>query len=210
MNRAESFFTDEEKRRIGETTKQIESTTSGEVVVVVVDGSDEYPDAEISGGVILGSLAALILTEILSGVVIWYYVPLSFIFFFPFRLLIRAVPDLKSRFVGEGRKNDAVVRGALSAFYQKGLCRTRDNTGVLFYISLLEHKVRVLADKGIYEKIDQAVLNNFASTVTQGIKEGRACDALCRAMTDAGLILREHFPLKHDDSNELPDEIFTK
>ncbi len=83
------------------------------------------------------------------------------------------------------------MQRAVRAFYEKGLYKTRQNTGVLFFLSLLEHKVWVLADKGIYENIDQDTLNSFAQTVSHGIKEGRACDALCDAMKEAGI------PIEH-------------
>jgi putative membrane protein len=95
------------------------------------------------------------------------------------------------------------------AFYEKGLYKTKQNTGVLFFLSLLERKVWVLADKGIYEKIEQETLNGFAQTVSQGIKEGRACDALCRAIEDAGTLLARHFPVTPGDTNELSDEVMT-
>ncbi len=70
------------------------------------------------------------------------------------------------------------MQRAERAFYEKGLYKTRENSGVLFFLSLLERKVWVLADVGIYKKIDQETLNRFANTVSQGIREGRACDAL--------------------------------
>jgi putative membrane protein len=104
----------------------------------------------------------------------------------------------------------AVRQRAVRAFYEKGLYKTRMNTGVLFFISLLEHKVWVLADKGIYEKIDQETLNGFARAVSLGIKEGRACDALCKAIRDAGEVLSKHFPLTHGDTNELTDTVITE
>jgi putative membrane protein len=84
------------------------------------------------------------------------------------------------------------------------------NTGVLFFISLLEHKVWVLADKGIYEKIDQEALNKFARAVSLGVKEGRACDALCQAIIEAGDVLAKHFPLTPGDTNELTDKVITE
>jgi putative membrane protein len=141
---------------------------------------------------------------------IWYYIPLSILFFFPFQRLTRLLPLLKAVFIGPGRRQEAVAQRALKAFYDKGLYRTRDNTGVLFFISILERKVWILADKGIYSKINQDTLNTYATAVTQGIKKGEACDALCRTITDIGQILAEHFPVKPDDTNELPDEVMTE
>ncbi len=210
MNRtAATFFSAEEKDRISAATRQVEAATSGEVAVMVVDRSDQYQDADITGGMVFGSIAAFALTEIFFHALIWYYIPLSILFFFPFKRLTGLIPELKRVFIGVRRKNDAVAQRALKGFYEKGLYRTRDNTGVLFFISLLEHKVWVLADKGIYEKIHQDTLNHFASSVTKGIKEERACDALCQAISEAGRILAEHFPVRHDDTNELSDEVMS-
>jgi putative membrane protein len=80
----------------------------------------------------------------------------------------------------------------------------------LFFLSLLERKVWILADKGIYEKIEQKTLNKFADIVSQGIKDDRACDALCVAIKEAGSLLAEHFPITPDDVDELPDEVITE
>jgi len=209
-NSAASFFTEDEKQRISAVTRQVELGTSGEVAVMVVGSSDPYPDAEITAGIVFGSLAAFACTEIFFDALIWYYIPLSILFFFPFRRLTGLIPSLKTVFISAGRKNRTVARRALNAFYEKGLYRTRDNTGVLFFISLMEHKVWVLADKGIYSKIDQETMNRFASMVTQGIKEGRACDALCSAIPEIGAILATHFPVKPDDTNELSDDVMTE
>ncbi|MGC2062208.1 MAG: hypothetical protein WA610_04465 [Thermodesulfovibrionales bacterium] len=210
MNKSAAiFFTEEEKKRISEATRQVELRTSGEVAVMIVGSSDTYPDAELTAGIVFGSLTAFALTEIFFDALVWYYIPLSILFFFPFKRLTGLIPALKSIFISARRKNEAVAQRALKGFYEKGLYRTRDNTGVLFFISILEHKVWVLADKGINSKIHQETLNRFASTVTQGIKEERACDALCQAITEAGHILAEHFPVRSDDTNELSDEVMT-
>ena len=77
-------------------------------------------------------------------------------------------------------------------------------------MSLLERKVWVLADKGIYEKIDQETLDRFALTVSQGVKDGRACDALCSAIDAAGKVLSQHFPIEPGDTNELPNAVITE
>jgi putative membrane protein len=119
------------------------------------------------------------------------------------------MPILKTAFIGIKRKEDTVRLRAVRAFYEKGLYKTKKNTGVLFFLSLLEKKVWVLADKGIYEKIEQETLNKFARIVSHGIKDGRACDALCESMKEAGELLSRYFPITPDDIDELPDEVMT-
>jgi len=207
--KAETFFSEEEKKRIENTTGEIEKHTIGEIVVMVVDSSDPYPEAGIIGGVFLGSFFAWIASLVFLHSSLWSYIPLSFLFFFPAAYLFKKFPVLKAAFIGLRRKERAVMQRAVRAFYEKGLYKTRQNTGVLFFLSLLEHKVWVLADKGICEKIDQDTLNRFAQAVSQGIKKGRACDALCDAMKEAGELLALHFPIAPGDTDELSDKVIT-
>jgi putative membrane protein len=206
-SKAETFFTDAEKERIKETTVAAESLTIGEIAVMVVDESSRYREAEILGGVILGSLVAFVATILFFHESIWWHVPLSFILFFPAWFLFKEFQALKMYGIGNKRKEKAVKERALKAFYERGLYKTKQNTGVLFFISLLEHKVWVLADKGINEKIKQGTLNKFARHVAQGIRENRACDTLIEAIREAGELLALHYPIQLGDINELPDEI---
>ncbi|MDO9124437.1 MAG: TPM domain-containing protein, partial [Deltaproteobacteria bacterium] len=141
---------------------------------------------------------------------IWSYIPLSFLFFFPCWVLFQKIDVLKRLFVGIRRKEEAVRLRAERGFFEKGLYKTKKNTGVLFFLSLLERKVWVLADKGIYEKMDQETLNRFAHEVSRGIKEGRACEALSQAVQEIGELLSRHFPITPDDTDELPNAVMTE
>jgi len=209
-SKADQFFTEEEKERLKATTQEVESRTIGEIVVMVVDRSDRYLEAEVFGGVLLGSLLSLILTLLFFHSSIWSYIPLSFLFFFPCRILFRRIDALKRLFVGVRRKEEAVRMRAERSFFEKGLYKTKKNTGVLFFLSLLERKVWVLADKGIYEKMDQEILNRFAHEVSRGIKEGRACEALSQAIQEIGELLSRYFPITPDDTDELPNTVLTE
>ncbi len=207
--RAESFFTEDERKGIREATREAESRTIGEIAVMVVESSDHYFEAEVLGGTLLSGLLSLVVTASFFHSSVWWYVPLVFVLFFPLRYLFRRVPVLKSAFVGPHRKEHAVRLRAVRAFYEKGLYKTRRNTGVLFLISLFERKVRILADSGIHEKIGQETLNRFATGVSRGIRSGRACEALCEAIRGTGELLAQHFPVTADDTNELSDDIMT-
>jgi putative membrane protein len=117
---------------------------------------------------------------------------------------------LKAAFIGLRRKEHAVRLRALRAFYEKGLYKTKKNTGVLFFISLMERKVRILADSGIHEKIGQETLDKFAGHVSRGIREGRGCDALCESIQEAGDLLARYFPVTRDDTDELCNDVMTE
>lgn len=201
------FFTKEEREKISLCTREVESRTAGEIAVMVVERSERYKDAEVAGGFLAGGLLALVLTVFYFHSSLWWYVFLNFICFIPGFLLFRKFAILKSAFVGPRRREEAVRERALRAFYEKGLYRTKDKTGVLFFLSLLERKVWVLADKGIHEKITQERLNKFAAKVSKGMSSGQGCESLCEAIHEAGDLLAKHFPKKADDIDELPNDV---
>jgi len=205
--KSERFFTKEEREKIKKTTVDAELHTTGEIAVVVVDHSSQYIEAEVIGGIFLGSLISLVLTVVFFHSSIWAYVPLSFVLYFPSHVLFRKVPVLKVAFVGKKKMERAVKERAIRSFYEKGLYRTKDHTGVIFFLSLLERKVWVLADKGIHKKITQPVLNRFARMVSTGVREERACDALCEAIQEIGGLLAKHYPGTAGGVDELTDEV---
>jgi putative membrane protein len=207
--KTERFFTAQEKEEISRTIQSLETRTSGEVAVILVDQSDPYPEGEFLGGILIGGLPAFLVALWFFQGQIWFLIPLHFFFFLPLYFLFQKIPVLKTPFLGARRKEAAVRRRALQAFYEKGLHKTHLNTGVLFFLSLLERKVWVLADKGIYEKITPETLNQFAGQVSAGVREQQAGQALVQAIQGVGNLLAEHFPITPGDMDELPDEVLT-
>ncbi len=208
-SRAESFFTSGEAEMIKRAIGEAEARTSGEIAVMVVDESDSYDEAVITGGVCLGGAAAFVLTVVWFRSSIWWFVPLTFILCFAARPLLRFWPSLKLIFVAGAREEEAVRERAVQAFYEKGLHRTRGETGVLFFLSILERRVWVLADRGIYAKMKQEDLDGFAGDISRGVREGRAAEALVKAVARAGDLLARHFPVTGENPQELPDDVIT-
>jgi putative membrane protein len=205
--KAQTFFTDQEKKRIRDTVRSVERGTSGEIATMVVDQSDRYLEAEVLGGVLVGGLAALIIAVLLEHVTIWTFIPLLCVLYLPARFLFITFPRLKTPFVNKKRMSHAVHERAVRAFYEKGLYRTRDENGILIFISILERKVWILGDRGVDQRISPESWQAHAKEISAGIREGKACDALCSVVGKCGLVLAEHFPRKADDTNELPDEL---
>lgn len=141
---------------------------------------------------------------------VWFLIPLQIMYFFISKLIFYLIPGLKIFFLSENHKLHEVQERAFKAFHDHGLHKTRDETGVLFMLSLLERKVYILADKGIYEKINQETLDEFAKNISTGIKKNKGAEALAKAITGVGEILAKYFPAKPDDTNELSDEIITE
>jgi len=205
--KANTFFTAGEKERIRESVRAVEKGTSGEIATMVVDQSDGYLEAEVLGGLLVAGLAALIISVALQHVTIWTFVPIVSVLYLPARFLCIRFPRLKIPFVNKKRMMHAVQERALRAFYEKGLYRTRDENGILIFISILERKVWILGDRGVNLRIPHETWQAHANEISVGIREGRPCNARCAVIERCGRVLVEHFPRKEDDTNELPDEL---
>ncbi|MBI5559625.1 MAG: hypothetical protein HY885_18535 [Deltaproteobacteria bacterium] len=205
--KAETFFSTAEQESISRAIAEVECKTSGEVAVMVVDQSDTYPEGQILAGCFCGALLALVATELLWKNSLWFFVVISFVLMPLCGWLVHYLPQVKRFFTPDVRLEVQVRQRALTAFYEKGLDKTRGRSGVLFFISLFERKVMVLADKGIYEKIQQEALQAYARDIALGVKAGRAAEILCHQIKGVGQVLASQFPVKPDDINELSDQI---
>lgn len=209
MNRNESrrYFSEDELAQIRRSVESAESGTSGEISTMVVDQSDFYLEAELLGSVLSASLVAFAVALVSHHIAIWSYVPMVFLLYFPCRFIFERFPYLKLPFVSKRRMVHAVRDRAVRAFYEKGLYKTRGETGVLIFISLLERKVWILGDRGINARIAPHQWHEMAGRLARGIKEGRGAEALCSVVAECGAELAAHFPRRSDDVNELIDEV---
>ncbi len=234
--RTSDFFSESEKAEINKAIHAAERSTSGEIVVIAVEESDPYPDATIVGPLLLSGFVALVISiligvvdhasdwghlpntamhfwelapEIVGHITIWSYLPMLFVGFGLFWGLCKMYPRLKLAFLGRTRIETTVRQRAVRAFFEKGLYRTKDETGVLIFISLMERKVWILGDRGINEKIPEDFWRALATELASGIKENRAYEALRSVVARCGQELQKSFPIKADDVDELPDEVMT-
>ncbi|MGE4299281.1 MAG: TPM domain-containing protein [Desulfovibrionaceae bacterium] len=204
---ADEFFTTEEQERIVAAVQAAEKTTAGEIVPMVVSSSSPYPRADAMGGVLLGLVAAAGVAQVAGMDDVWSFIPLFLVATIAFQVLLHFTPNLKRLFISRHEMQDAVEEAAAKAFFTQGLHRTRDETGILIFISVYERKVWVLADRGINAKVDTATWQELVDLVVAGIKAKRQAQAVCDAVARCGAILHDHFPIKADDTDELANLI---
>ena len=210
---AQKFLSEKELDQINTAVQAAEKQTSGEIVCMVQSASYHYPMANVIGATALTLPLALLLTPLLGGWLwlgtqnMWLFISCFALLFCVFYLLIREIPWLKRMFISQKDMDDEVEEAAITNFFQQGLYRTQDGTGVLVFISVLEHKVWVLADHGIDAKLNSGVWDDIVASITKGIKAGETVDAVCQAIQTIGEMLREHFPVQPDDTDELKNVI---
>lgn len=207
MKRASVFFTPEQQTEIIAAVTAAEITTRAEIVPMVVSFSDDYPHIDLlaSGGLaLIVALAADYLLGIHSTWLIFLLFVLSTLILLQ---IVRRLPRLKRLLIHPRELDAAVHNKALTSFMSEGLHQTPENIGVLILISLFEHRVEIVADSGISDKVPPDTWKELVDSLTDGIKQGRAGETLCRIITQAATILAVHFPPETNDTNHLPNLI---
>jgi len=203
MNNKNNFLNPDVQELIRSTVAGEERVTSGEIVPMIVRSSHHYTAASLLSSMTLSMITAPAVTMILGRQDMWTFVALYVLFIIPFYVLAHNLGFLKRLFTSRTERSDAVKQGAFAAFYSNGLYRTRDETGILIYISLFERSVWILADRGINQKVPAGTWDRIVTDITDGIHAGNGVDALIKAIRHTGDILKKHFPVKKDDRNEL-------
>jgi putative membrane protein len=201
-------FGEDARVRVAEAVRRAEALSRGQIVPVVVEKSDPYPEARFRGGIAAAAIA--------TGIVLAVHAPLSLVELALLQLAagilgaLLASWDPVERVLAGSRALDEAARArALRAFHEHGLHRTAEGTGVLVFASLFEHEAVVLGDHGIHAQMgndwDRAV-----AALAAGMKVGDPAKGFVEAIALCGARLAEHFP--RDPSaqrprNELEDAI---
>jgi putative membrane protein len=215
------FFCQEEISQIEERIRDTERGTSGEIVVVVTPQSSRYLDVNAVGGSMIGIVSAYALCRFfVPSVVPFSLGSFSFqllqadIFLVVFLAVFTAVYNsfylftgLKRLFVSESRERHEIEKKAMQSFYNYGLHRTAQETGVLILISLMERKVYLLADRGVLSRIGIETLQAQVEDMIAGIRAGDRGKAVCDVIDSLGAVLKKEFPAAADNRNELSDRV---
>lgn len=210
---AARFLTEAERERIRSAVAEAEKTTSGEIVPMVVSASYDYPMADVLGGAALSLPVALLITPMVGRTFwigahnLWIFLGFFIALFFLFHWVVKHTVWLKRLFVSPTEIEEEVEEAAVVGFFREGVHHTRGETGVLIFVSVFEHRVWVLGDRGINEKVPKETWGEIVQGIVTGIKQKQQADAICNAVKKAGELLKIHFPRKPDDENELKNLI---
>jgi putative membrane protein len=211
----------EDQNRITKAIGQAESKTSGEIATAFISESYDYAIYELLFSVVVGfiyfAIMLLFSTQIETWLAakFWNYNVSYLLGFYGFSTflvitivyLLANLPSLDRLIVSKKTMQRKVHERALRHFVESGAYNTVHRTGILIFISALEHRVELLADSGINELIPAEKWDKLVQHIVQGIKENKPADYLIEAIEDCGKILSENFPMQAETVNELSDEI---
>ena len=199
-----ALFNEQELQQISDTVAEVERNTAGEVVVAVAKEAGDYRFYRLARAIVMsfGAVGAYCLwCPVLSG--LYSLAALALVIPLLFILLNQSF----LRFIPAERGANAAYDAALKCFTERGVYRTRDQSGVLIFIAEAERQVVVLGDEGIDRVIADDAWEVYVNRLRGALKDGRGHEELLAVLRDVGAILAEKFPPRADDTNELSNEV---
>jgi uncharacterized membrane protein len=80
---------------------------------------------------------------------------------------------------------------------------TRHNSGVLIYVQLVDHRIEIVADRGISALVPQAQWDAICRGMEQAFKQGQYAQGALDAIRETTALLARHFPPHNDNPDEL-------
>ena len=211
------LFTDADRERIREAVAAAETRTSGEIVPYVVRASGSYPVAvwrAASAGALLAALLALALAWLYDGWGLdWLYSAWAMALVMTIGGVLGAVlggaaDAVRRRLAGPALLDETVHRRAAVAFVEEEVFDTRDRTGILLFVSLLEHRIEVVGDVGINAKVEPGEWVEVVERLRSGIVHGDLAGGIVDAVGLCGdLLHRRGVAIRPDDTDELSDDV---
>ncbi len=98
---------------------------------------------------------------------------------------------------------------AIELFSELQVWDTEHNNGVLIYLLLADHRIEILADRGLHKLVPHDTWETIAQSLSSALHAGQFEAGLTQAIHEVGVLLRQHFPScdAHPNPNELPDAV---
>ena len=204
---ARRFLGDAATTAMRDAISAIEARSATELVVSVRARSAAYLHADILVGLIAGlATLAFLLFSPYPFALPWFLVDPILVGGLV-ALAASRLPPVR-RALTPARVREARVRTAAGAlFFEKGVHHTRERTGILLYVSLLERRALLVADAGVEREVPRREWRAATAAIDRVVAAGGDGVELARALAPLGDLVARHLPRRAGDLNELPDEV---
>ncbi|MGC6511085.1 MAG: hypothetical protein ACON4U_21895 [Myxococcota bacterium] len=192
--------------QIEKTVEMAEQETHAEIVVVLAHRSGPYWSTALATSIALAYL--FLLVALFSHIEVS---PLVLVIELP--LLMTAVAygayhssSLMRQLTPKSRQHKQVKTAAHAAFYEESVGGTKNRTGVLVYLSILENRVAVVADRGVLGTIPEGELEaiRWSPDAINPHTLGQLPDVLS-GLSELGALCKTHLPNVGATDNEIPN-----
>jgi putative membrane protein len=187
-------------RAITDAVHELEGRSCAEVVVEIRSRSGPYGHAE-------GRVAALVALVALLVLLFspWTFAPpwvvIDVVIAYFLGLFAARRSDVLRRLVTSARERATSVRTTAAAvFHERGIANTESETGMLVYLSLLERRIEILADRGVLKAVPPLTWNQLLDL---GARHGGTAQTLVEIVRGLAPLLEQHLPARAGDTDEL-------
>jgi putative membrane protein len=220
-----NHVSDADHQLVTEAVAAAEAHTSGEIVTIVTDLSDDYHDVAViwsSAFALLALSVVAAMPRFYRGLIDWFtngwsqsatvgehvwllagFVLLTWAGSY---LILRWMP-LRLALTPGAVKQRRVRARAIDLFRVGTASKTVDRTGVLLYLSMREHRADIVADEAIASKVTADVWGAAMAVLIERVRAGQPGQGMAEAVQQMGVVLAAHFPKGSENPNELPDRL---
>jgi putative membrane protein len=201
-----SFLTQQDKQRIRAAITEAELHTSGEIVTVIASRSDTY--------LYIPTLWAALIALCVPGINFLLNTPLDAVLIYQLQVAIFLILALLFRWdaltmhlIPKTVKQARAARFAREQFISHALHSTKNRAAILIFVSVAEHYVEIIGDKGINDKVEHDVWQSTLTDFTSLVKQGQTAEGFISAINHSRILLQKHFPSDGANKNELPNHL---
>lgn len=197
-------FDDAAQANVTACVGEIEKSTNAEFVLIVRARSGSYRSADYLFGFILSFIALLFL--LFSPLTFSeYWVPIDVALLFVLGAILSSRGRTIRRLLTTKKHRALAVRThAAAMFYEAGIANTEAEMGVLLYLSLLERRLELIADRGVLKAVPALEWNQLVAELHR-VGQNPEPTPLIEALRKLGILLATHLPASGENPNELPD-----
>lgn len=213
-----AFLNSTEKAALTEQIRDTEAGTSGEIVTVITQSSDDYTYIPLLWATLLALAVPGIyfLLEKLGyfswqldanrmQLIQWVYLIQGAVFFL---LAMLFQWDLiKMKLIPKQVKHFRAANQARNQFITQNVHWTEHRAGILIFVSVAEHYVEILVDQALADKVDDAYWQASVDRFVEDVKAGTTANGFKRTIEDCRKQLWQHFPTERPDAQSLPDHL---
>lgn len=199
-----SKFDDAACSSLADCVKEIERGSNAELVIVVRARSGSYVQADLLFGALIAFAGLLFL--LFSPVTfhqVWVVVDVVLLFLLGSFISSRS-NSIRRLLTTKEFRATAVRTGAAATFYEAGIANTDAAMGVLVYLSLLERRLELIADRGVLKAVPAQSWNEEIYKLHRIAREPDT-STFVAAVRRLGELLSQHLPATGENPNELPD-----
>jgi putative membrane protein len=189
---------------LADCVREIEKETNAELVIAVRARSGSYLHVDLIFGAIL-AYAGLLFLLFAPWTFRPYWVAVDVALLFALGFFLSSSSNAIRRLMTTKEQRARQVReGAAAMFYEAGIANTAAEMGVLIYLSLMERRLELLADRGVLTGAPPLEWNECVFDLQQAGRRPHP-DTFLKALRAFGNVLSKHIPATGENPNELGD-----